>query len=267
MHHVNGGNVKTKIYTVSKILLSLIIIINIILISTIIVLNISELNAVVVFDIFTCFVILLDFFIGFYKSSDKSDYFRENIIEIIAAIPFDLMLSLFLGFGYLRFIKFVRVLLLIALFFKIVGEFLKNTHLDEILGVFILVVIGSTLGLYLIDPSMNNLFDDLWFVVVSLTTVGYGDITPSTVFGKVFSLILLLIGVFIFSAITGAISSYFMDNLLQEGSYHIHDLKDKVEKSEIELEKANRQLEKNEKKIDELKNEISELKEIIEKNY
>ena len=166
----------------------------------------------------------------------------------------------------MRFVKFLRVLLLIVLFFKIVGQFLKNTHLDEILGVFVLVVLGSTLGLYLIDPSMNNLFEDLWFVVVSLTTVGYGDITPSTVFGKVFSLVLLLIGVFIFSAITGAISSYFMDNLLQEGSYHIHELKDKVAKSEMELEKANKQLIENKKKIDELKNEIMELKELIKKN-
>ena len=247
-------------------LLSIIIVINIILISTVIVFELAQFNVIVVFDIFVCFVLLVDFFTGFYKSSNRSEYVRQNFVELIAAIPLDLLLSPFLGFSYLRFVKFLRVLLLIVLFFKIVGQFLKNTHLDEILGVFVLVVLGSTLGLYLIDPSMNNLFDDLWFVVVSLTTVGYGDITPSTVFGKVFSLVLLLIGVFIFSAITGAISSYFMDNLLQEGSYHIHELKDKVAKSEMELEKANKQLIENKKKIDELKNEIMELKELIKKN-
>ena len=77
---------------------------------------------------------------------------------------------------------------------------------------------------------------------------------------------LLIIGVFIFSAITGAISSYFMDNVLQEGTYHIHDLKDKAEKSEIELKKVNNQLDENNKKIEELKDEIKELKKIIEKN-
>lgn len=263
---IEWWNMKAKIYSIFKILLTIIILINIISISTVIIFNLSELNVAVLFDIFVCGVLLLDFFIGFSKSSNKSEYFKENIIEFLAAIPFDLLLFPFLGFNYLKYIKFVRVLLLIVVYFKIVGGFLKNTHLDEILGVFFLVVIGSTLGLYLIDPSMNNLFDDLWFVVVSLTTVGYGDITPSTVYGKVFSLILLLIGVFIFSAITGAMSSYFMDNLLQEGSYHIHELKVKVEKTETELEKANTQLEKNEKKIDELKNEISELKEIIRKN-
>ena len=53
---------------------------------------------------------------------------------------------------------------------------------------------------------------------------------------------------------------------LQEGTYHIHDLKDKAEKSEIELKKVNDQLDENNKKIEELKDEIKELKKIIEKN-
>lgn len=257
---------KTKIYTVSKILLSIIVIVNIILISTAIIFNLKEFSAILFFDIFVCIVLLFDFFKGFHESSNRRDYFKKNYMELIAAIPFDLLLSPFLGLNYLMYIKLIRVLLLIVLYFRIVGEFLKTTHLDEILGVFVVIVVGSTLGLYLIDPSMNNWFDVLWFVVVSITTVGYGDITPSTIFGKVFSLILLIIGVFIFSAITGAISSYFMDNLLQEGSYHIHELKENVKNSEMELEKVNKQLSENEKKIDELKEEIVELKEIIKKN-
>ena len=246
-------------------ILSIIIIINIILISTAIIFNLREFNAIYFFDIFVCLVLLSDFFRGFYDAQDKSDYFKKNFIGLLAAIPFDLLLAPFLGFEYMRFIKFFRVLLLIILYFKIVGEFLKNSHLDEIICVFVLVVMGSTLGLYLIDPSMNNLFDDLWFVVVSLTTVGYGDIIPSTTYGKVFSLILLIIGVFIFSAITGAISSYFMDNLLQEGTYHIHELKETAKINELELKRVNEQLKENDKKIEELKEEIIELKEIIKK--
>lgn len=246
-------------------ILSIIIIINIILISTAIIFNLREFNAIYFFDIFVCLVLLSDFFRGFYDAQDKSDYFKKNFIGLLAAIPFDLLLAPFLGFEYIRFIKFFRVLLLIIFYFKIVGEFLKNSHLDEIICVFVLVVMGSTLGLYLIDPSMNNLFDDLWFVVVSLTTVGYGDIIPSTTYGKVFSLILLIIGVFIFSAITGAISSYFMDNLLQEGTYHIHELKETAKISELELKRVNEQLKENDKKIEELKEEIIELKEIIKK--
>ena len=247
--------------------MSIIIVINIISLLTTIVFSITtEFLSIVAFDIFVCAVLLFDFLNGFFSSSNRQVYIEENWLELLACIPFDLLLSPFLGFEYLVFFKLLRIIILTIVFFRIVGEFLKNTRLDEILGVLVAIIIGSTFGLYLIDPSMNNLFDNLWFVVVSITTVGYGDITPSTVYGKVFSLILLVLGVFIFSAITGAISSYFMDNILQEGTYHIHDLKDKVAKSEIELEKLNDQLSESDKKIDELKEEIKELKEIIEKN-
>ena len=258
---------KLKLYAISKILLSLLICINIISLLTSIMFSITtEYIPIIAFDVFVCIVLFLDFFRGFHESTNKLIYVRENWMELFVCIPFDLILSPFLGFNYLIVFKVIRVMLLILAFFRIVGEFLYNTRLDEILGVLVFIIIGSTLGLYLIDPSMNNLFDNLWFVVVSITTVGYGDITPNTIYGKVFSLALLIIGVFIFSAITGAISSYFMDNVLKEGTYHIHDLKEKVEKSEAEIEKMSSQLKESDKKIDDLKEEIKELKEIIEKN-
>lgn len=258
---------KAKFFSVSKILLSALIAVNIIALLTSIIFNIStEFFPILILDVFVCMLLILDFFGGYFTSSNRVVYLEENWLELLAAIPLDLLLSPFLGFNYLVIFKVIRVLILIVIYFRIVGGFLKNTRLDEILGVLMIIIIGSTLGLYLIDPSMNNLFDNLWFVIVSITTVGYGDITPNTVYGKVFSLILLIIGVFVFSAITGAISSYFMDSILQEGTYHIHYLKEMVEKSEVELEKLNNQLEESDKKIDDLQDEIRELKEIIEKN-
>ncbi|WP_458454118.1 ion channel [Methanobrevibacter sp.] len=258
---------KNKVYNILKILVCLVIILDVISLLTSIMFSITtEYRSIMALDIGVCLILLFDFFRGYFTSSNRIEYVKSAWFELVVAIPFDLLLSPFLGFNYLIIFKVIRILLLIMVFFRIVGEFLSNTYLDEIVGALVLIVIGSTLGLYLIDPSMNNLFDNLWFVVVSITTVGYGDITPTSIYGKVFSLILLIIGVFIFSAITGAISSYFMDNVLKEGTYHIYELKEKVDKSETELETVNKQLKENNEKIDELKKEIDELKQVIEKN-
>ena len=249
---------RKKILNVSKMMMSLIIIVDVILITYSLVFDIpgSMYQKIVMFDIVTCIILLFDFFYGFLKSADKKKYFKDNWVELIASIPFDIILSSFMILRYLRLIRIFRVLFLIGEYFEIIGKFLKNTRLDEILAVFLLIVIGSTLSLYIVDPGMNNIFDDLWFVVVSITTVGYGDITPVSVYGKIVSLILLIVGVFIFSAITGAISTYFMDNLLKEGSYHIFELKEKVDD-------LNSKIEENNQKIDDLNAEISELKELI----
>lgn len=246
---------------VSKAILSFIIIIDVILITSTVVFDIPYglYEKIILFDIVTCIILLFDFFIGLFNSDDKKQYFRDNWLELIASIPFDLIFSSFMFLRYLKLIRLVRILFLVGEYFQVIGSFLKDTRLDEILAICILIIVGATLGLYLIDPGMNNLFDNLWFVVVSITTVGYGDITPNTIYGKIVSLILLIVGVFIFSAITGAISTYFMDNLLKEGSYHIQELKE-------QLDITNNQLTKNEKEISELKQEIRELKDIIREN-
>ncbi len=257
-----------KISNIFRAILSLIVIIDVILLSYSVIFDLSPTfyHKIMIFDIITCMVLVFDFFCGFHKSNDKKEYVKENWIELIVAIPFDIILSPVLALRFLKLIKLVRILLFIAEFFKVIGNFLKSTHLDEILAVFILIIIGSTFGLYLIDPSMNNIFDNLWFVVVSLTTVGYGDITPNTIYGKMLSLVLLIVGVFIFSAITGAISTHFIDNLLQEGTFYITELNEKMDVNEAKLDDLNKQVLKNEQKIDELKDEINELKEIIQKN-
>lgn len=254
------NQMNTKVLNVSRMLLSILIILDLILITFTIVSDVppSLYDKILIFDVFTCIILLFDFFRGFFKADDRIEYLKENWLELIASIPFDIILSPFMMLRYLRLLKLFRVLFLVGEYFKVIGDFLKSTHLDEILAVLIVIIVGSTLGLFLVDPSMNNLFDNLWFVVVSITTVGYGDITPNSIYGKVLSLILLVIGVFIFSAITGAMSSYFMDSMLKQGSYHIYELG-------LKMDEMKDQMSKNEEKIDELKTEIEELKEIIEK--
>ena len=256
-----------KILNISKVILSLFIIVDVILITYTIATDVSPslYHKILIFDIAVCIILLFDFFKGLLKAKDKKKYVKENWVELIASIPFDIIFAPFIYLRYLRLLKLLRVLLLVGEYFKIVGSFLKDTRLDEILSILIIIIVGSTISLYLADPSMSNLFDGLWFVVVSITTVGYGDITPSSVSGKIISLILLIVGVFIFSAITGAISTYFMDNMLKEGSYHIIELKEKVNFQDMKIDEMTRQLSKNEEKIDELTEEIRQLKEIIEK--
>ena len=142
----------------------------------------------------------------------------------------------------LKVFKFFRILILCIQLFEVIKIFLKDTYLDEILGILALTIITFTLSLYLFDPSMNSLFDSLWFVVSSLTTVGYGDVLPDSVIGKVISLILLIVGVLIFSAITAALASYFNKKLLNEGTEELKTIKDKLDSNEKELKELKEEI-------------------------
>lgn len=67
------------------------------------------------------------------------------------------------------------------------------------------------------DSNIKNFGDGLWWGMVTLLTVGYGDRYPVTTHGRIWAGILMLSGVFAVAMITSKISSYFMERVLREG--------------------------------------------------
>ena len=181
-------------------------------------------------------------------------------------LPFVLNGSLLRVF---KVLKFIKVIALFSQFFETIDFFLKKTHLDEIFGITLLVVLGSTLGLYLFDPSINSLFDSLWFVLSTITTVGYGDILPQSGAGKIIGLITLIVGVLIFSTVTGAMASYFARRVLMNEDFNITEndtnielLKDDLSFNKKNLNEVHTKVDRIDRDVESLKNELNELKEI-----
>ena len=61
------------------------------------------------------------------------------------------------------------------------------------------------------NSSINTLFDAIWYTLVTITTVGYGDITPHSILGRTSAMILLLAGVALFGALSGKFASFLFD--------------------------------------------------------
>lgn len=209
----------------------------------------------VVFDTCLCAVLFYEYFTRFFKADNRAEFFRDNWTELIASIPFDLLI--FAAVGYvelttvLKIFKFIRILILFLQLFEVIRVFLRHTYLDEVLSIFLMIIISFTFGLYLFDPSMNSLFDSLWFVVSTLTTVGYGDVLPTSMIGKIISLILLIGGVLIFSTITAAMASYFNKRLLNEGAGELKSIEEKLNSTEKELKELRREIADLNRKLDE----------------
>lgn len=212
-------------------------------------------HSLIILDTGLCVFLIIEFLLRFFKEETGNKFFINNWSELIAFIPVDLIMLPVMGNAGLliglKILKFIRILVLFMQLFEIIGIFLKETYLDEILGISAMIIISFTLALYMFDPSMNSLFDSLWFVVSTLTTVGYGDIMPDSMIGKVISLVLLIGGVLIFSAITAAMASYFNKKLLNEGSDELKAIKEKLDSNEKELQELKEEISKLNKKLDE----------------
>jgi len=70
----------------------------------------------------------------------------------------------------------------------------------------------SAVGIYFFEHDEQpdvfaSVFHSLWWAVVTLTTVGYGDVTPHTVGGRVFTFLVLIIGLGVVSIPAGLVAS------------------------------------------------------------
>ena len=82
-----------------------------------------------------------------------------------------------------------------------------------LLGIMFIWFLGGIL-IRIIEPnSFDNLKTSLWWAIVSMTTVGYGDYTPKTDLGRVLAVIIMLSGISLIAIVTATISSIFTQDL------------------------------------------------------
>jgi voltage-gated potassium channel len=76
------------------------------------------------------------------------------------------------------------------------------------------VMLICSLGLYAaengVNDAVNSPFDALWWGIVTMTTVGYGDVYPITPEGRVAAGVLMVLGIGLFSAITATLTSFLI---------------------------------------------------------
>lgn len=142
-----------------------------------------------------------------------------GIIDFLAIIP--TYLSLFMvGTQYLLVIRTIRLLRVFRVFKlkRFIGEadtLAKALHSSRhkitvfFLSVTSLVVILGTL-MYLIEGEENGFTSipmSIYWAIITLTTVGYGDITPLTVLGRVLASLIMIIGYSIIAVPTGIVTA------------------------------------------------------------
>ena len=195
--------------------------------------SVKLLNTISIIDNFIYIIFLADYCIRLMISKNKLDFIKSNKIDLLSIIPFN---SLFKAFRVLKLIKIIKLTKFIKVsvfLFKLKNNcntFFKTNHFGYMV---VIIIITILLGAFGISCTENIPFSDgLWWSFVTATTVGYGDISPSTGLGRIIASILMLVGIGFIGMLTGTIATYFLSEKENNKSFKeeiIDSIKDKLD--------------------------------------
>lgn len=144
------------------------------------------------------------------------------LIDLIAILPFIVAMFFSIDLRSLRLIRVLRLLKLthyfkgFNIFISVIAKELKSITAAMMVMVFLIIIAASLMHSVEgdIQPEVfGSILHSLWWSVVTMTTVGYGDVVPVTAFGKVIATIIMLIGVGLVALPAGMLAARFGEEL------------------------------------------------------
>ncbi len=172
----------------------------------------------VILDVAFLILFAIEYALRVYIEPKKRDFIFSfyGMIDLLAILP-----SLFLvpGFRVLRILRFLRIFRIFKATRFILAVDRLTEALHEIQQELLALVILSLMFVYLAacgihyfereaqPEAFGSILDSMWWAVVTLTTIGYGDVYPTTSGGRFFTALVALVGVGLIAIPSGLLAS------------------------------------------------------------
>ncbi len=161
-------------------------------------------------DFIICSIFLLQLVVDLIRAADRMQFLKLHWIDFIASIPMIEPLR------YARLFHILRIILVMRSGRGVLKQLRANRRETTIASILLLLVLMIALGSSFMlvfesrDPqaNINSGADALWWALVTISTVGYGDHFPVTTAGRLIATAMILCGVGIFGMISGLITSF-----------------------------------------------------------
>ena len=179
------------------------------------------------------------------------------LVDLVAILPFYLSLYLTMDLRFLRVLRLLRLFKLTR-YSPALGALLDviQKEADALLAaivVLLMMLVISAGGIYFLENELQpetfgSMPDSMWWAIVTLTTVGYGDVIPVTTTGKMFAGLIGLIGIGMIALPAAILASGFAENIRERkqkyNQYAMTFLRDGVldENESERLEELRREL-------------------------
>ncbi|WP_428773007.1 potassium channel family protein [Vibrio sp.] len=160
-------------------------------------------------DTLICSIFLLQLLIDLIRAADRKHFVKRHWIDFIASVP------LVEPLRYARLVQILRVLLELRSSRSLRKQLSRNRRETTVASILLMMVLLITSGSILMvllegdvaEANIHNGGDALWWSLVTISTVGYGDFYPVTTAGRILAAGLIISGVGLFGTISGLITS------------------------------------------------------------
>jgi voltage-gated potassium channel len=150
---------------------------------------------------------IIDYFVRLTLSNDKRVFFKRNVIDLISmAIPFTRPFLLLMYLSRLRWFRGKQ------------GSSVRARLVAYAASFALMYIYVLSLAVYGAErrapgASITSYGDAVWWAIETITTVGYGDMVPVTIFGRIYASLLMLGGMIIVGATTATVISYLTEKV------------------------------------------------------
>jgi voltage-gated potassium channel len=168
-------------------------------------------------DYFVWAVFVIEYLTRFYLSPNRRSFFTHHLVDLaVIALP---ALRPIRALRLLRFVNLARAGAVLMAGLRRARSILTHRNLHFVL-LAVLVILFVCAGLELAferhahGANIHNFGEALWWAIVTVTTVGYGDTFPVTAAGRGVAVVLMLVGIGLIGVLTATVASFFV----QEGA-------------------------------------------------
>jgi voltage-gated potassium channel len=193
-------------------------------------------------DYFVWAAFAVDYGIRLYLAPQRRRWFNRHLIDLaVVVLP---MLRPLRALRLLRLLNVGRAaLVLIRALSRLRAIFAHRGLHFVLLSVLGIIGVGSALELAFEQSqpgsTIDNYGDALWWALVTVTTVGYGDKYPVSAGGRGIAVVLMLVGIGLIGVLTATVASYFVEEKASQESAELAQRLDRIEAMLSEALKRN----------------------------
>lgn len=189
-------------------------------------------------DLFVWAAFVIEYLVKLYLSPSRREFFTHHLIDLaVVTLP---MLRPLRAARLLRLLNLVRVGVVLANALRRTKALFTHRGFHFVLlAVLVVVFACSALVLSFESPAkgtnIHNFGDALWWAIVTVTTVGYGDRYPVTAGGRGVAAVLMFVGIGLIGVLTATVASYFVTQNVDEERADLIERLTRIESMLVEL--------------------------------